>query len=148
MYELARSPAFARVAERITNADAVYILGIQSTRGISNAFYSYLEYIRPRVFYSDGMQYGPAPSGIGWGRNRTVCEAVVFLLKKYVASWSLRYMFGNVAGIVTPIVIGYLVARTGSFNGALVFVGANALLTVISYLVIVKDIRRVELRPA
>ncbi|APA87254.1 MFS transporter [Paraburkholderia sprentiae WSM5005] len=56
-------------------------------------------------------------------------------------------MFGNVAGIVTPIVIGYLVARTGSFNGALVFVGANALMTVISYLVIVKDIRRVELRP-
>ncbi|MBC8749902.1 MULTISPECIES: sap1 transcriptional regulator SapR [Paraburkholderia] len=55
VYELARSPAFARVAQRIANADAVYILGIQSTRGISNAFYSYLEYIRPRVFYSDGM---------------------------------------------------------------------------------------------
>ena len=56
-------------------------------------------------------------------------------------------MFGNVAGIVTPIVIGYLVAQSGSFNGALVFVGANALLTVFSYLVIVKDIKRVELRP-
>ncbi len=55
-------------------------------------------------------------------------------------------MFGNVAGIVTPIVIGYLVAQSGSFNGALVFVGANALLTVFSYLVIVKDIKRVELR--
>ena len=49
VYELARSPVFARVAERIANADAVYILGIQSTRGISNAFYSYLEYIRPRA---------------------------------------------------------------------------------------------------
>ncbi|WP_390886076.1 MurR/RpiR family transcriptional regulator, partial [Burkholderia thailandensis] len=35
--------------------DAVFILGIQSTRGISNAFHSYLEYLRPRVFYSDGM---------------------------------------------------------------------------------------------
>ncbi|WP_341315948.1 MurR/RpiR family transcriptional regulator [Paraburkholderia sp. IMGN_8] len=55
VYQLAQSPMFARVAERISNADAVYILGIQSTRGISNAFYSYLEYIRPRVFYSDGM---------------------------------------------------------------------------------------------
>ena len=56
-------------------------------------------------------------------------------------------MFGNVAGIVTPIVIGYLVATaTGSFNGALVFVGLNALVTVFSYLVIVKDIKRVELR--
>jgi DNA-binding MurR/RpiR family transcriptional regulator len=55
VYQLAQSPVFSRVAERISNADAVYILGIQSTRGISNAFYSYLEYIRPRVFYSDGM---------------------------------------------------------------------------------------------
>jgi D-galactonate transporter len=63
-------------------------------------------------------------------------------------SGAIFNMFGNIAGIVTPIVIGYLVARSGSFNGALVFVGANALLTVISYLVIVKDIRRVELRSA
>jgi DNA-binding MurR/RpiR family transcriptional regulator len=55
VYELARSPVFAHVAERIAHADAIYILGIQSTRGISNAFYSYLEYLRPRVFYSDGM---------------------------------------------------------------------------------------------
>nr|WP_260854359.1 MFS transporter [Paraburkholderia sp. BCC1884] len=62
-------------------------------------------------------------------------------------SGAIFNMFGNVAGIVTPIVIGYLVATTGSFNGALVFVGANALLTVFSYLVIVKDIKRVELRP-
>ncbi|WP_133647079.1 MFS transporter [Paraburkholderia flava] len=61
-------------------------------------------------------------------------------------SGAIFNMFGNVAGIVTPIVIGYLVAKTGSFNGALVFVGLNALLTVVSYLVIVKDIRRVELR--
>jgi ACS family glucarate transporter-like MFS transporter len=63
-------------------------------------------------------------------------------------SGAIFNMFGNIPGIVTPIVIGYLVARSGSFNGALVFVGVNALLTVISYLVIVKDIRRVELRPA
>ena len=55
-------------------------------------------------------------------------------------------MFGNVAGIVTPIVIGYLVARTGSFNGALVFVGANALVAAIAYLVIVGKIERVVLR--
>ncbi|CAN7589546.1 MurR/RpiR family transcriptional regulator [Trinickia sp. LjRoot230] len=55
VYRLAESPAFAQVAERIAQADAVFILGIQSTRGISNAFHSYLEYLRPRVFYSDGM---------------------------------------------------------------------------------------------
>ncbi len=63
-------------------------------------------------------------------------------------SGSIFNMFGNVAGIVTPIVIGYLVAQTGSFNGALAFAGVNALITVFSYLVIVKDIRRVELKSA
>ena len=35
-----------------------------------------------------------------------------------------------------------------SFSGALVFVGINALVTVISYLVIVKEIKRVELKDA
>ncbi|BDB26927.1 hypothetical protein Tamer19_65850 [Cupriavidus sp. TA19] len=44
--------------------------------------------------------------------------------------------------------IGYILSVTGSFNGALVFVGVNALVTVFCYLVIVKDIRRVELQPA
>ncbi|CAN7634686.1 MFS transporter [Caballeronia sp. dw_19] len=62
-------------------------------------------------------------------------------------SGSIFNMFGNVAGIVTPIVIGYLVATSGgSFNGALVFVGINAVLTIFSYLVIVKRIQRVVLR--
>ncbi|WP_025596433.1 sap1 transcriptional regulator SapR [Burkholderia sp. WSM2230] len=55
VYGLAESEVFGRVADRVATADAVYIVGIQSTRGISNAFFSYLEYLRPRVFYSDGM---------------------------------------------------------------------------------------------
>ncbi|BDC38269.1 MFS transporter [Paraburkholderia terrae] len=63
-------------------------------------------------------------------------------------SGSIFNMFGNMAGIVTPIVIGYLVAQSGSFNGALAFVGVNALVTIFSYLVIVRDIRRVELSPS
>ena len=63
-------------------------------------------------------------------------------------SGSIFNMFGNIAGIVTPIVIGYLVATQHSFNGALAFVGINAIVTVSSYLVIVKEIKRVELTPA
>ncbi|MBW9104348.1 sap1 transcriptional regulator SapR [Paraburkholderia phenoliruptrix] len=55
VYGLAEGEAFGCVADRVATADAVYIVGIQSTRGISNAFFSYLEYLRPRVFYSDGM---------------------------------------------------------------------------------------------
>jgi sugar phosphate permease len=53
---------------------------------------------------------------------------------------------GNIAGIVTPIVIGYILHVTGSFNGALYFVGAHSLLAMFSYLFIVGEIRRVTLR--
>lgn len=46
-------------------------------------------------------------------------------------------MFGNISGIVTPIAIGYIVGTTGSFNGALIYVGVHALVAVLSYLVLV-----------
>lgn len=55
-------------------------------------------------------------------------------------------MFGNTAAITTPIVIGYIVQGTKSFNGALIFVAANALGAIICYLFVVGDIKRVELR--
>src|SRR6201996_8942856 len=54
-------------------------------------------------------------------------------------------LFGNMAGITTPLVIGALVKKTGSFNDALIFVAATALLTVFSYVVIVGEIKRLEL---
>ena len=64
-------------------------------------------------------------------------------------SGGLFNMFGNISSITTPIVIGYIIQETGSFNGALVFVGANAFVAILSYLVIVGDIDRLVLaRPA
>jgi len=56
-------------------------------------------------------------------------------------------LFGNTAGITTPIVIGYLVKKTGSFNDALIFVGVTALEAIFSYVVIVGEIKRLELHP-
>ena len=60
-------------------------------------------------------------------------------------SGALFNTFGNTAGITTPIAIGYIVQATGSFAGALVFVGANAALAIACYLFIVGDIKRVKL---
>ncbi len=60
-------------------------------------------------------------------------------------SGALFNTFGNTAGITTPIVIGYIVEATGSFAGALVYVGANAALAIVCYLVVVGDIQRVKL---
>jgi ACS family glucarate transporter-like MFS transporter len=54
-------------------------------------------------------------------------------------------MCGNLSSITTPIVIGYIIQITGSFNGALVFVAANALVAAVSYLVIVGEIKRMVL---
>lgn len=56
--------------------------------------------------------------------------------------------FGNSAGIVTPIVIGYIVAATGSFDGALWFVGAHCLLVIAAYFLITGKIERLTLTAA
>ncbi|MET3666069.1 MFS transporter [Caulobacter sp. 1776] len=56
--------------------------------------------------------------------------------------------FGNVAGIVTPIVIGYIVKATGSFDGALIFVGAHCGIAILAYFLIVGKIQRLELKAA
>ena len=62
-------------------------------------------------------------------------------------SGGLFNTFGNTAGITTPIVIGYLVAGSGSFASALVYVGFNALAAIVAYLFIVGEIKRFVLKP-
>jgi ACS family glucarate transporter-like MFS transporter len=61
-------------------------------------------------------------------------------------SGGLFNTFGNMAGVTTPIVIGYILQATGSFAGALVFIGANAAAAILSYLFIVGEIKRVEFK--
>jgi MFS transporter, ACS family, glucarate transporter len=60
-------------------------------------------------------------------------------------SGGLFNVFGNIASITTPIIIGYIVASSGSFDGALIFVVANAVVAVLSYLFVVGPIKRVRL---
>lgn len=50
----------------------------------------------------------------------------------------------NLAGIITPIVVGFIVAATGSFFYALAFIGVIALIGALSYIFVVGDVRRVE----
>ncbi|WGS52565.1 MFS transporter [Paraburkholderia sp. D15] len=51
----------------------------------------------------------------------------------------------NLAGIVTPLVVGFIVAVTGSFVGALVFIGGIAMVGALSYIFVVGDIKRIVL---
>jgi MFS transporter, ACS family, D-galactonate transporter len=50
----------------------------------------------------------------------------------------------NLAGIVTPLVIGFIVGSTGSFFGALAYIGVVAGIGALSYIFIVGDVHRVE----
>jgi ACS family glucarate transporter-like MFS transporter len=54
--------------------------------------------------------------------------------------------FGNTAGITTPIIIGLIIQATGSFELALVFVAANAVIAMFCYLVVVGKIQRMDLK--
>ncbi|EMH4162412.1 MurR/RpiR family transcriptional regulator [Pluralibacter gergoviae] len=54
VYQLAQTQTFASISQSVAEADTVVVLGIQSTRGVANTFFSHLEYLRPRVTYADG----------------------------------------------------------------------------------------------
>jgi ACS family glucarate transporter-like MFS transporter len=83
--------------------------------------------------------FGKGIGALGWAVvSDTVPREIAGL------SGGLFNMFGNISSITTPIVIGYIIQSTGSFNGALVFIGANAVVAILSYLIIVGEIRRME----
>jgi len=50
----------------------------------------------------------------------------------------------NLAGITTPLVVGFIVGATGSFEWALAFIAALAALGVVSYVFIVGEVRRID----
>lgn len=51
----------------------------------------------------------------------------------------------NLAGIITPIVVGVIVGQTGSFYGALAFIGTLALIGAASYVFVIGEVKRIEL---
>jgi ACS family D-galactonate transporter-like MFS transporter len=51
----------------------------------------------------------------------------------------------NVAGIVTPLVIGFIVGATGSFYGALAYIAALGLVGAAAYIFVVGPVVRVSL---
>jgi MFS transporter, ACS family, D-galactonate transporter len=55
--------------------------------------------------------------------------------------------FANVPSFVTPLVIGFILAATNSFNGALIFVTVVDLIGVLSYIFVIGRVYRIELKP-
>jgi ACS family glucarate transporter-like MFS transporter len=92
------------------------------------------------VFFMSLAFFGKGIGALGWAVVADTSPREMAGL-----SGALFNTFGNTAAITTPIVIGYIVAGSGSFAGALVFVAANAIGAVVSYLLIVGRIERLDL---
>lgn len=85
--------------------------------------------------------FGKGVASLGWAVLSDVAPAQVTGL-----SGSIFNTFGNVAGIVTPVVIGYIVSATQSFDLALVFVFAHSAVALVSFTALAGPIRRLVLR--
>ena len=57
---------------------------------------------------------------------------------------ALFNLCGNLAGITTPLVIGPIVVKTHSYNGALVFIACIAFCVILSYGLVVGEIKRLD----
>jgi MFS transporter, ACS family, D-galactonate transporter len=86
------------------------------------------------AFFAQGM------AALGWTLVSDIAPAGLLGLTGGIFNFA-----ANLAGIVTPLVIGLIVASTGSFVWALVFIGVVALIGAAAYIFVVGDIHRIEL---
>jgi D-galactonate transporter len=82
--------------------------------------------------------FGKGLAAVGWAvLSDTAPKGMVGL------SGGVFNGIGNIAGIVTPVVIGFFVASTGSFNSALWFVAAHGLIGIFAYVALAGRFERV-----
>ncbi|AHF78268.1 D-glucarate permease [Sodalis praecaptivus] len=86
--------------------------------------------------------FGKGIGALGWTVNADTAPKQIVGL-----SGGVLNLVTQIGAITTPIVIGYILQRTGSFDGALIYVAANGLMVIVSYLFIVGKIQRLELKP-
>jgi ACS family D-galactonate transporter-like MFS transporter len=86
--------------------------------------------------------FGQGMVGLGWTVISDIAPKELMGL-----TGGLFNFAANLASIITPLVIGFIVSATGSFEYALAFVGAVALCGALSYIFLLGDIHRIELKP-
>ena len=88
--------------------------------------------------------FGKGVAALGWAVMSDVAPREATGL-----AGSVFNLFGNAAGIFTPIVIGYILKATGNdWNLALVFLFAHSIVAMIGYGVIAGELKRVVLKAA
>lgn len=85
--------------------------------------------------------FGQGMTNLGWTVISDVAPKELIGLTAGIFNFS-----ANLAGIVTPLVIGFAYQSTGSFFGPLVYIGVVALIGAFSYSLILGDVRRLEYR--
>ena len=83
--------------------------------------------------------FGQGMTNLGWTVISDVAPKRLIGLTSGIFNFS-----ANLAGIVTPLVIGVAFQLTGSFVGPLVYIGVVALIGAFSYSVILGDIHRLD----
>ena len=84
--------------------------------------------------------FGQGLTNLGWTVLSDIAPKQVIGLTAGIFNFS-----ANVAGILTPVVIGVALGVSGSFVGPLIYIAVVALLGAFSYVVILGDIHRLEL---
>lgn len=85
--------------------------------------------------------FGKGFGALGWALNSDTAPKEVTGI-----SGGVLNTFGNLGAITMPLAIGYLVDKEGSFDSALIYVGAHGAVAIICYLFVVGTIKRVELK--
>lgn len=86
------------------------------------------------AFFCQGM------TGLGWAVISDIAPKELMGLTGGIFNFA-----ANLAGIITPIVIGAIIGVTGSFFLALAYVGATALVGALSYIFVLGDVKRIAL---
>ena len=84
------------------------------------------------AFFAQGM------AALGWVIVGDIAPARLVGLAGGVFNF-----FANLSGIITPLVIGFIVQATASFTGALIFMSCIALMGACSYIFLVGNIHRI-----
>ncbi|WP_416190317.1 MFS transporter [Neisseria sp. CCUG17229] len=109
---------------------------------MSMVFCNYVDSIYLVVLFMSMAFFGKGVGALGWAVIADTAPKEIMGL-----AGGLFNMCGNLSGIVSPIVIGYIVQSTGRFEYALIFVALHAFLAAFSFLFIVGPIKRMELKP-
>jgi len=88
------------------------------------------------AFFCQGM------TGLGWAVISDIAPKELMGITGGIFNFS-----SNMAGVITPVVVGDIIGRTDSFFYALAYVGAAALLGALSYVFLLGDVKRIVLLP-